>query len=202
MTPTSQHKPEPAAASESTSSSLPKTDRHRWSPRTDAPTRRTPEGNQMRAGRAIMTRAPLAGAPYNCTHEAVHRHGGGASTRAAEQARSRRPQRRVRPTATGHDQHRGRGSDARARTKAFLDPRAAAHLRSPISRRVASSAIRPRLKIGSELRFCMNSGAASTPTVRPEGACRSRHLCPSSKRHGAVAVLTKQPPRRRRPGRS
>lgn len=61
-------------------------------------------------------------------------------------------------------------------------------------------AMRARLKIGSELRFCMNSSAHSTPTVRPEGACRSRHLCRPSKRPGAVAVLTKQPPRRRRPG--
>ena len=40
----------------------------------------------------------------------------------------------------------------------------------------------------------MNSGAASTPTVGPEGACRSRHLCRPSKRRGAV--LTKQLPRR------
>ena len=48
---------------------------------------------------------------------------------------------------------------------------------SPISRRAASSGLRPRLPLSSELRFGMNSGAASAPTVQPEGACRSPHLC-------------------------
>jgi len=47
-----------------------------------------------------------------------------------------------------------------------------------------------------ELRFGMNAGAASAPTVRPEGACRSRHMCRASKRHGAAAVPTERPPRR------
>jgi hypothetical protein len=40
-----------------------------------------------------------------------------------------------------------------------------------------------------ELRFGMNSGAASTPTARAEGACRSRHLCHPSKRLGAFAIV-------------
>jgi len=47
------------------------------------------------------------------------------------------------------------------------------------------SALRPSLPIGREFRFGMTSGATSTPTARPEGACRSRHLCRSSKRPGA-----------------
>ena len=66
------------------------------------------------------------------------------------------------------------------------DPVRAAHLRddkrgsppvdsresrnSPISGRAASSAIRPRLPLGSELRFGMNARAASTGA--PDDACQ------------------------------
>jgi hypothetical protein len=44
-----------------------------------------------------------------------------------------------------------------------------------------------------EVRFDMNSGAASTPMVAPEGACRSHHRCRSSTRRGAVARVREQP---------
>jgi hypothetical protein len=46
---------------------------------------------------------------------------------------------------------------------------------SPISGRTASSGLRPRPPISSELRFGMNSGATPAPTLGREGACRSRH---------------------------
>jgi hypothetical protein len=72
------------------------------------------------------------------------------------------------------------------------------HLANLGTRRFAS--LRPSLPIGRKFRFDMNSGAASTPMVAPEGACRSRDRCRSSKRRGAVALVREQPPRRRRPG--
>jgi hypothetical protein len=62
------------------------------------------------------------------------------------------------------------------------------------TRRFAS--LRPSLPIGRKFRFDMNSGAASTPMVAPEGACRSRDGCRSSKRRGAVALVREQPPHR------
>jgi hypothetical protein len=53
------------------------------------------------------------------------------------------------------------------------------------TRRIVS--LRPSAPIVRELRFGMNSGAMSTPTVAPEGASRSRQQCRSGKHAGPVA---------------
>jgi hypothetical protein len=44
----------------------------------------------------------------------------------------------------------------------------------------------PLMPISSELRFGVNSGAAPTRTVRPEGACRSPH----SRRPASATALS------------
>jgi hypothetical protein len=66
---------------------------------------------------------------------------------------------------------------------------------SPISRRRASLDRPAVVPTRAEFCFGMKSGGASTPTVRPEGVCQSRHFCRPSKRPDAGALVTEQPPR-------
>ena len=156
------------------------------------------------ARESALTRS--AGTTCRACRTTILRSSGDSPPRSGAQSRSTPFLTTASPSDCGdrasiaHGRPRHRARDRRPKVKASLDPRVIADLpfANLETRRVvgdpAAVAGRP------ELRFGMNSGAASTPTVRPEGACRSRHLCRPSKRPGAVAVLTEQRPRRRRPG--